>query len=53
MSRTFRAALAGLLVVSSVRISRANDPEAAIKVEAFDRDPGWDAHNNRVAPTSA
>jgi hypothetical protein len=34
-----------------VRYSRDVDPaNPVIKTESFDRDPGWEAHRNRIVP---
>lgn len=32
--------------------SVAEPPPASLKTETFDRDPGWEGHNNRIVPTS-
>src|SRR5687768_11225969 len=29
---------------------RAQETTSILKTETFDRDPGWDAHNNRIVP---
>jgi hypothetical protein len=42
-----------LLVAAAVGSGngRADDrPKPALKAESFDRDPGWEGHNNRVVP---
>jgi hypothetical protein len=42
-----------LLVVLAVAIATAGvkgPPEQAIKTESFDKDPGWEGHNNRLLP---
>jgi hypothetical protein len=27
-----------------------NQPKTALKNESFDKDPGWEGHNNRIVP---
>ena len=46
------------IVLSTVAVAGAQtaaaDPVTSnLKVEGFDREPGWDAHNNRIVPKSA
>lgn len=48
MKRFVSAAL--LLPLLLVSAAPAADP--AMKSESFDRDPGWEAHNNRIVPAS-
>jgi hypothetical protein len=40
-----------LLFVTLTAVTSAADPPApALKSQSFDRDPGWEGHNNRVIP---
>ena len=44
-----RAIIAFFLLVA---LGAVGAPQAATKTESFDRDPGWEAFNNRVTPRS-
>jgi hypothetical protein len=40
-----------LAMTGGARDGRADEPPAAaLKTEAFDKDPGWEGHNNRIVP---
>src|SRR5437764_1100590 len=40
-----------LTVLAALAAGAADDrPKAALKAESFDKDPGWEGHNNRVVP---
>jgi hypothetical protein len=40
-----------IVLAAGVGIARADDvPKPALKSESFDKDPGWEGHNNRVVP---
>ncbi len=43
------AALAIPFVCSAVALAQSA-PKAVLKTESFDRDPGWEGHNNRITP---
>src|SRR5262245_14650477 len=50
MAQPFRVlALAALLLAVGAGVARS-DEKPVMKRESFDRDPGWDAHNNRIVP---
>jgi hypothetical protein len=41
--------LVGVALLLSLAVGRAEDqPKMVIKTEHFDRDPGWESHNNRI-----
>src|ERR1041385_9145243 len=45
---------AGLLLLAFLEVSRLSvAQELSLKVEKFDRDPGWDGFNNHVPPTKS
>ncbi len=46
---TFRTSLPAATALAAMLLSAAADAPA-LKTEHFDRDPGWDGHNNRVPP---
>jgi hypothetical protein len=47
MIRTFSP----LILLAIAAVVTADDPPAAgLKTERFDRDPGWEGHNNRIVP---
>ncbi|MEA3208825.1 MAG: hypothetical protein QOE70_1882 [Chthoniobacter sp.] len=46
-------AFAAILAASAASIFAADSPKAVLKTETFDRDPGWEGHNNRIVPKSA
>src|SRR5688500_17548198 len=56
MARHSRNLFLGALIVhATVVIARHREGEAppaarAMKSQSFDRDSGWDAHNNRIVP---
>ena len=39
-----------ILIVAAPRLHSAEANPPALKTEHFDRDPGWEGHNNRVVP---
>jgi hypothetical protein len=39
-----------LLAVSAMTALAQAEPAAAVKTEKFDRDPGWEGHNNHIIP---
>src|ERR1044071_5540013 len=41
------AVLLALFIATSARLAAADAP---LKSESFDRDPGWEGHNNHVVP---
>jgi hypothetical protein len=60
MKRTLRAAakrwrvtmiLVCLLAVAAGNGRSDDQPKPALKAESFDKDPGWEGHNNRIVPT--
>src|SRR5437867_12867574 len=43
--------LLGTTFLILLAIARADDQsKSLLKTEHFDRDPGWEGHNNRIAP---
>src|SRR5262245_18707454 len=43
--------LVGVALLLGLTAARAEDPaKTVLKTESFDRDPGWEAHNNRIVP---
>ena len=48
--RTFGYALLSMIVVGANRDVIAAPEQAVLKSESFDRDPGWEALNNRIVP---
>jgi hypothetical protein len=53
MARLTRPAVIGLLLpLLLTAVVRGDDrPAPVMKSESFDKDPGWEGHNNRVQPT--
>src|SRR4051794_32501040 len=49
------SSVAVLILLTSLRDSSAAAAESptAMKSESFDKDPGWEGHNNHVVPTKA
>jgi hypothetical protein len=41
------------LVSTAPNLLAAELPRAGLKTETFDRDPGWEGHNNRIVPAKA
>src|SRR5690242_16939363 len=51
MTAQLNGILATVLLVMLASIARGDDPsKMQLKSEHFDKDPGWEAHNNRIAP---
>ncbi|MDZ4401853.1 SGNH/GDSL hydrolase family protein [Prosthecobacter sp.] len=48
-SRKLAAAVA-TVVIKHLSTRGASMPTLLLKTEAFDRDPGWEGHNNRIVP---
>lgn len=48
-SRKLAAAVVAV-VVKHLSARGAAAPTSSLKTEAFDRDPGWEGHNNRIVP---
>ncbi|MBL7041851.1 MAG: hypothetical protein ISR77_24665 [Pirellulaceae bacterium] len=49
LSSTMSFVTVSLLI--SVTVGREEDqPKTVLKTERFDRDPGWESHNNRIVP---
>ncbi|MBW3600271.1 MAG: hypothetical protein KY475_23760, partial [Planctomycetes bacterium] len=47
----FVAAVLLLMSMVGAAVALAQEPaKTSIKSESFDRDPGWEAHNNRIVP---
>lgn len=43
--------LLGLALLIALGLAKADEqPKPVLKTETFDRDPGWEAHNNRIEP---
>src|SRR5262245_53686356 len=43
--------LLGVALLIPLAAGKAEDqPKPVLKTESFDRDPGWEAHNNRIVP---
>ena len=42
--------LAFTAVAVFAAVNAAEPPKATVKSESFDRDPGWEARNNRIVP---
>jgi hypothetical protein len=43
--------LLGLAILSALAVGgAAEEPKPVLKAEHFDRDPGWEGHNNRIVP---
>lgn len=53
MLRDFLSATVTLAVLMTTGFASAQEATARIKREAFDRDPGWEGHNNHVVPKTA
>ena len=49
MTRTFTL-LAGLALCAPNSAADEPPKRAALKAESFDKDPGWEGHNNRIVP---
>src|SRR5262249_35904203 len=50
--RRSTAILLALVAAAGAGLGWADDkPKTTLKAESFDRDPGWEGHNNRVEPT--
>ena len=48
-SRKLAAAVAAV-VIKHLSAREAGAPSLSFKTETFDRDPGWEGHNNRIVP---
>ncbi|HEY7156558.1 MAG TPA: hypothetical protein VH575_21500 [Gemmataceae bacterium] len=47
----FTLGILGLALLISLAVGRAEEqPRTVLKTEHFDRDPGWEGHNNRIVP---
>src|SRR5687768_4654690 len=42
-----------VLVVAITIVEAASAADPLLKIETFDRDPGWEGHNNRIVPKKA
>jgi hypothetical protein len=56
MARLTRPTASGLLLplllAAAAGVARGDErPAPVLKPESFDKDPGWEGHNNRVQPT--
>src|ERR1041385_1197213 len=52
-SRMTAAAVIATLIASAPAGWPADQPQTILKSETFDRDPGWEGHNNRMTPKKA
>ncbi|HEY2159047.1 MAG TPA: hypothetical protein VGH33_25690 [Isosphaeraceae bacterium] len=51
MNRTRSLPVLLVTAVAATAVGHAADPpKTTVKSESFDRDPGWEAHNNRIVP---
>ncbi|MBI3722065.1 MAG: hypothetical protein HY248_05880 [Fimbriimonas ginsengisoli] len=47
----FRLVIWSVLLVAGLALTAAEpQPKTILKTETFDRDPGWEGHNNRITP---
>src|SRR6476646_8269812 len=50
LRRTLRLCLFATMAIAATTAGMAEQPKTALKTESFDKDPGWEGHNNRIVP---